>query len=58
MLLDAEQLVPALLQYRSRGAAVYVLYSVPPGPSQPERLDAVGKRLGSGSIAPTIDDVG
>jgi D-serine ammonia-lyase len=55
---EAEELVPALLEYRSRGAAVNLLYGVPLGPSQSARLGAVGKRLGSGSIAAMIDDVG
>ena len=54
---EAEELVPALLDYRSRGAAVNVLYGVPLGPSQSARLGAVGQRLGSGSIAAMIDDV-
>jgi D-serine ammonia-lyase len=55
---EAEELVPALLDYRSRGAAVNVLYGVPLGPSQSARLGAVGMRLGHGSIAAMIDDVG
>lgn len=57
-LVEAEQLVPLLLEYKSRGAAVNVLYGVPLGPSQGERLGTVGKRLGDGSIAAMIDDLG
>lgn len=57
-LVEAEQLVPMLLEYKSRGAAVNVLYGVPLGPSQSGQLGAVGKTLGSGSISAMIDDVG
>jgi D-serine ammonia-lyase len=57
-LVEAEQLVPMLLEYKSRGAAVNVLYGVPLGPSQSGRLGAVGKTLGSGSVSAMIDDVG
>jgi D-serine ammonia-lyase len=57
-LVEAEQLVPTVIEYRSRGGDVNVLYGVPLGPSQSERLGAVGKRLGHGSVAVMIDDVG
>jgi D-serine ammonia-lyase len=57
-LVEAAQLVQMLLGYKSRWASVNVLYGVPLGPSQSERLGAVGRILGSGSISATIDDVG
>ena len=57
-LVEAEQLVPLLLEYKNRGAAVNVLYGVPLGPSQAERLGAVGKTIREGSIAAMIDDIG
>ena len=57
-LVEAEQLVPLLLEYKSAGANVNVLYGLPLGASQSERLGAVGKRLGNGSVAAMIDDVG
>ena len=56
-LVEAEQLVPLLLEYKSAGANVNVLYGLPLGASQSERLGAVGKRLGKGSVAAMIDDV-
>jgi D-serine ammonia-lyase len=55
--MEAERLLPTLLEYKSNGAAVNVLYGVPLGPSQSKRLGAVGKELGSGSITAMIDDV-
>lgn len=57
-LVEAEMLVPTLLEYQGRGAAINVLYGVPLGPSQSKRLGSLGKRLGPGSIAAMVDDVG
>ncbi len=54
-LVEAEQLVPLLLDYKSRGAAVNVLYDVPLGPSQGRRLCTVGKKSGEDSIAAMIE---
>ena len=54
-LIEAEQLVPLLLEYRAKGAAVNVLYGVPLGPSQIHRLASVGRALGPGSISVMID---
>ena len=53
--IEAEHLVPLLLEYRSKGAKVNVLYGVPLGPSHIERLASVGRALGPGSISTMID---
>lgn len=54
-LMEAEQLVPLLLGYKRRNAAVNVLYGVPLGPSQVDRLARVARELGEGSITAMID---
>lgn len=54
-LVEAEQLVPLLLEYRQKGASISVLYGVPVGLSQIERLSSLGKQLGPGSIAVMVD---
>ncbi|KIX95701.1 uncharacterized protein Z520_08408 [Fonsecaea multimorphosa CBS 102226] len=54
-IIEAEQLVPLLLEYKSRIAKINVLYGVPLGPSHVNRLAAVGRQLGEGSITVMID---
>lgn len=53
--IEAEHLVPLLLDYQSEGATVNVLYGVPLGPSHIERLASVGQALGPGSVSVMID---
>lgn len=55
--IEAEQLLPLLLEYQSRGAKVNVLYGVPLGPSQVAGLAEIGKQLGPGSISAMVDNV-
>ena len=57
-IIEAEQLVPLLKDYKMAGAKVNVLYGVPIAPSQVERLARVGKALGQGSISVMADHVG
>ncbi|EXJ64194.1 hypothetical protein A1O7_00530 [Cladophialophora yegresii CBS 114405] len=54
-IVEAEQLVPLMLDYQGRNAKVNVLYGVPLGPSHVQRLAAVAAQLGKGSIAVMID---
>ncbi|KAK4945458.1 hypothetical protein LTR10_015354 [Elasticomyces elasticus] len=54
--LEAEQLVPLLMDYQQRDAKVNILYGVPLGPSHVHRLAAVGRQLGDGSITTMIDN--
>ncbi|KAI1611488.1 putative serine dehydratase domain-containing protein [Exophiala viscosa] len=56
--IEAEQLVPLLSDYKQRNAKVNVLYGVPLGPSHVHRLAAVGRELGDGSITTMIDNPG
>lgn len=53
--IEAEHLVPLLLEYQTKGAKVNVLYGVPLGPSHIERLAGVGRALGPGSVSTMID---
>jgi D-serine deaminase-like pyridoxal phosphate-dependent protein len=53
--IEAEQLVPLLLDYQSKGAKVNVLYGVPLSASYVERLASIGQALGPGSISTMID---
>ncbi|KIW73401.1 hypothetical protein PV04_01525 [Phialophora macrospora] len=54
-IIEAEQLVPLMLDYKSRNAKINILYGVPIGPSHVQRLAAVAGQLGEGSIAVMID---
>ncbi|KIW95904.1 uncharacterized protein Z519_02969 [Cladophialophora bantiana CBS 173.52] len=54
-IIEAEQLIPLLLEYKSRGAKINILYGVPLGPSHVDRLARVGRQLGEGSITVMID---
>ncbi len=54
-LVEAEQLVTFLLDYKRQNAKVNVLYGVPLGPSHVKRLAAVARQLGEGSISVIID---
>ena len=54
-IIEAEHLVPLLLDYKSRDAKVNMLYGVPLGPSSVERLATVARQLGKGSITAMID---
>ncbi|KIW24410.1 uncharacterized protein PV07_10127 [Cladophialophora immunda] len=54
-IIEAEQLVPLLLEYKSRNAKINVLYGVPLGPSHVNRLATVARQLGQGSITVMID---
>ena len=53
--IEAEHLIPLLLEYRSRNAKVNVLYGIPLGPSFVNRLASVARQLGEGSITVMID---
>jgi D-serine deaminase-like pyridoxal phosphate-dependent protein len=53
--IEAENLVPSLLDYQSKGATVNILYGVPLGASHIERLASIGQTLGPGSISMMID---
>ena len=53
--IEAEQLVPLLLEYKNRNAKVNILYGVPLGPSHVQRLAWVARQLGEGSITVMID---
>ncbi|ETN39119.1 uncharacterized protein HMPREF1541_05341 [Cyphellophora europaea CBS 101466] len=52
---EAEFMTPALVEYKSRGARVNLLYGIPPGPSTIARLAEVGKQLGEGGFTFMID---
>ena len=54
-LVEAEQLVPLLLDYKERGAKINVLYGVPFGPQQIERLAQLGQALGADSLTVMVD---
>jgi len=53
--IEAENVVPLLLEYQRSGAKVNLLYGVPLGPSHVERLARVASELGPGSVAVMID---
>lgn len=53
--IEAENLIPLLLDYKGRNAKVNILYGVPLGCSQVVRLASVGRQLGEGSITVMID---
>lgn len=55
--IEAENLVPLMFDYKEKGAKVNVLYGVPLGPSQTERLAAIAKDLGPDSVALMIDNI-
>lgn len=54
-IIEAEHVVPLLLEYNDRGAKVNVLYAMPLGPSQVSRLASVGRQLGEGAVSVMID---
>ncbi|KAK5196299.1 hypothetical protein LTR47_004493 [Exophiala xenobiotica] len=54
-LIEIDQLVPLLLDYKQRKAKINVLYGVPLGPSQVRRLASIARALGEGSITAMID---
>jgi D-serine ammonia-lyase len=54
-IIEAEQLVPLLLDYRGQKAKINILYGVPLGPSHVSRLAAVARQLGEGSVTAMID---
>ena len=54
-IIEAEHLVPVLLDYKTRNAKINVLYGVPLGPSLVPRLAAVARQLGEGSVSAMID---
>lgn len=53
--IEAEHLVPLLLEYQSRNAKVNILYGLPLGPSHVKRLAHVARQLGEDSITVMID---
>ena len=53
---EAEFLLPVLLEYKGQGRAVNVLYGLPVAPGDILPLAAVGKALGQGSISVLLDD--
>ncbi|EXJ61395.1 uncharacterized protein A1O5_11710 [Cladophialophora psammophila CBS 110553] len=54
-IIEAEQLIPLLLEYKKRSAKINILYGVPLGPSHVDRLARIGRQLGEGSITVMID---
>ncbi|PBP24284.1 hypothetical protein BUE80_DR004845 [Diplocarpon rosae] len=56
-LLEAENIVPLLTEYRSAGRAVDLLYSFPITPAAVERLSLISKSLGSRSLSLMVDHV-
>jgi len=52
---ELENLIPLLTDYKKRGAAVNVLYGVPPGPSHIPRLARFLEKVGPGSLTLMID---
>ncbi|KEF60279.1 uncharacterized protein A1O9_05129 [Exophiala aquamarina CBS 119918] len=55
--IEAEHVVPLLLEYKQAGAKVNVLYALPLAPSQVSRLASVAKSLGEGAVSVMIDDL-
>lgn len=53
--IEAEQLVPLLSDYKQNGAKINVLYGVPLGPSHVPRLATIALQLGESSVAVMID---
>ncbi|EXJ95499.1 hypothetical protein A1O1_00621 [Capronia coronata CBS 617.96] len=56
--IEAEQLIPLLLEYQRQGARINVLYGVPLGPSHVPRLATVARQLGAGSVTVMVDHPG
>jgi len=54
-IIEAEHLVLLRLDYKDKRAAVNVLYGMPLGPSQVDRLAKIRGQLGEGSITALID---
>ncbi|KAK6583474.1 hypothetical protein PZA11_004550 [Diplocarpon coronariae] len=54
-LVEAENIVPLLVQYRDAGRAVDLLYSFPVTPAAVERLSLISKRLGPRSLSLMVD---
>lgn len=54
--IEAEQLKPLLKEYQSRSAKVNIVYGIPIGPSQVQRLASVAQELGPGSLTFMIDN--
>lgn len=54
--IEIEQLIPLLLEYKQRKAKINVLYGVPLAPSHVERLATIARELGEGSITAMIDN--
>ena len=55
-IIEAEHLVPLCRAYQSQGAGVNLLYGVPLGKSNVDRLAECGRALGEGSISVMIDN--
>ena len=54
-LMEVEQLVPLLLDYKRNGAAINILYAMPFGKQQVARFVELGKSLGPDSVTAMID---
>ena len=54
--IEAEHLVPLCQAYQTQGAVVNLLYGVPLGKSNVDRLAECGKALGEGSISVMVDN--
>ncbi|KAL5314521.1 hypothetical protein ACEPPN_017161 [Leptodophora sp. 'Broadleaf-Isolate-01'] len=54
-LIEAEHILPLLLEYKSAGRAVDLLYSFPITPSAVERLALISKALGPKSLSLMVD---
>ncbi|KAL2063758.1 hypothetical protein VTL71DRAFT_5563 [Oculimacula yallundae] len=54
-ILEAEHIVPLLLEYKSAGRAVDLLYSFPITPSAVQRLALISKALGPKSLSLMVD---
>ncbi|KKY25373.1 putative alanine racemase domain protein [Phaeomoniella chlamydospora] len=54
--LEIENLVPLLREYRDAGRSINILYGVPLGPSQVDRLGRIATILGPDSVSVMIDD--
>ncbi|KAG9242515.1 putative serine dehydratase domain-containing protein [Calycina marina] len=54
-IIEAEHITPLLLEYKSQGRAINLLYSFPVAPSSVARLTAIAKALGNHGLALMID---
>ncbi|RFU75945.1 alanine racemase [Trichoderma arundinaceum] len=52
---EIEYLRPLLLEFMENGRPVNILYGIPLPPSQVDRLSAIGRQLGRGTISVMID---